>query len=207
MIKGIDIYHDNDADLSKLSSDIEFVFCKATQGATYKDPMFNIYWQKLKMLSVCRGAYHFLNATDSAQEQAENFLSLGIDFSKPNVLPPVLDVEDQVPASNNANITKNKTAFIQLVTDWINIVEAKTQRRVIIYSYKTFFSDYLNNHAWPENYLWLSAIQNQQPGLPLGYTHYDFWQNSWNGTLSGQLTGGQIDQNLYNGTIEQLKNL
>lgn len=207
-IQGIDLSHNNDPiDWAHVSQNIQFVYCKATQGHGFKDPMFNTYWQALKAQTRLRGAYHFLTATDSAQVQADNFLSLGIDFSKPNVLPPMLDVEDQVPASLNSEITKDKTAFINLITDWINIVENKTQRKVIIYSYKNFFAEYLNNVSWPHNYLWLASYQTNPPGLPIGYQKWDIWQNSQFGKLDGSLTGGGFDMDLFNGTLEQLKSL
>lgn len=207
MVQGIDISHQNDINWNELSPDIKFVYCKASQGRLFKDPAFNGYWQTLKAKNIFRGAYHFLTATDSAQDQATNFLSVGIDFSKPNVLPPMLDIEDQVPASLNSEITKDKAAFIQLATDWINIVAEKTGRTPIIYSYKNFFAEYLNNHSWPNNPLWLASYQANNPGLPVGYTNWTFWQNSEYGKISGELTGGDLDMDYLNGTIEDLANL
>lgn len=208
MIKGLDISHHNAPfPWDKLSQDAKFVYCKATQGAGYKDPEFNGYWQHLKSTELYRGAYHFLNATDSAQAQADNFLSRWIDFSKPNVLPPCLDVEDQVPAELNKNITKNKPAFIHLVNDWIDIVSAATGRKVVIYSYKNFFRDYLNNTTFPDAYLWLAAYQTGEPGLPKGYLKWDFWQYSQYGQLNGGVTGGSLDLDYFNGSIEELAKL
>lgn len=207
-IKGIDISHFNAPfPWNSLSHDVRFVFCKATQGATYKDPEFNGYWQHLKGTDLKRGAYHFLTATDSAQKQADNFLSRGIDFSKPNVLPPVLDVEDQVPASLNSEITKDKGEFIQLITDWLYIIEKETGRKPMIYSYKNFFRDYLKDHSWPDNMLWLASYQSTPPGLPKGYTDYTFWQYSQYGTLSGDIKGGSLDLDYFNGDLDDLNKL
>lgn len=199
--------HHNDVQWDKISPDMKFVFVKATQGVSFKDEDFNATWQRLKGTTLFRGAYHFLTVDGSAKDQAANFLSRGIDFSKPNVLPPVLDVEDMVPASLNAKILANKPAFIQLVTDWIDIVGKATGRKVIIYSYKNFFAEYLNNHSWPGSYLWLASYQKTPPGLPKGYTKFEFWQNSQYGKITGELIGGDLDLDLFNGTIEQLKAL
>lgn len=207
MIKGIDISHNNTVNWAHLSPDVKFVFCKATQGSGFKDPLFNAYWQHLKSTQICRGAYHFLTATDSAEVQAKNFLSLGIDFSSPGCLPPMLDVEDQVPAALNKNITDNKSAFIKLVTDWLKIVKEATGNDPIIYSYKNFFAEYLNNTSWPNNKLWLASYQATAPGLPKGYTHFDFWQYSQYGKISGEPTGGEFDLDYFNGTQEQLNTL
>jgi len=207
MIRGFDCSHNNDINWTHISPDIKFVICKATQGATFKDPQFNNYWQHLKGTSLIRGAYHFLTATDTAQSQADNFLSRGIDFSKPGCLPPFIDVEDQVPAYLNANITKDKQAFIDLISAWLEIVETKTGRKPVIYSYKNFFAEYLNNHSWPDNGLWLASYQSSPPGLPVGYNSFQFWQNSQYGKISGELTGGDLDMDLFNGTLAELNSL
>lgn len=207
MIKGIDISHNNTMDWVKLSSEVKFVYCKATQGATFKDPAFNGYWQHLKTTTLFRGAYHFLSVEGTAQQQADNFLSRGIDFSKPNVLPPMLDIEDQVPLYLNQKIIANRSAFIQLASDWIALVEKATGRKVIIYSYKNFFAEYLNDHVWPENPLWLAAYQKAAPGLPKGYNTWALWQYSQYGKLNGEPEGGEFDLDYFNGTIEQLAKL
>jgi lysozyme len=207
MIKGFDCSHNDNIDWLKMSPDFKFVICKASESNTFKDPMFNTYWQHLKSISVIRGAYHFLEAGISAQEQADNFLSVGVDFSASGCLPPFLDVEDQVPASKNTIITSNKQAFIDLVSQWLEIVETKTGRKPIIYSYKNFFSEYLNNHSWPDNGLWLASYQSNPPGLPQGYSAYQFWQNSQFGKITGENTGGGLDLDLFNGTQDELNKL
>lgn len=211
MIKGIDISHfQAPFPWDRLSKEVKFVYCKATQGASYKDPEFNGYWQHLKGTDLKRGAYHFLTVTDSAEEQAKNFLSRGIDFSKPGVLPPVLDIEDQVGKDTadtnrlNRLILNDKAAFIKKINDWIAIVEKATGRKVMIYSYKNFFAEYLNNHSWPNNPLWLASYQLTPPGLPKGYTKWDMWQNSDRGTLAGKITGGALDLDYFNGTENEL---
>lgn len=203
MIQGIDISHQNDINWELISDNIKFVYHKATQGVSFVDPEFNTRWQYLKSTDLLRGCYHFLTSTGTAQQQADNFLSCNVDFSKPNVLPPMLDFEDQVPALLNSQITSNKQAFIQLITDWTDIIQKATGRTVIHYSYKNFFAEYLNNHSWP-NPLWIAAYQSQQPSLPVGYSKYTIWQNSQYGHLNGSLTGGDVDMDVFNGTIEEL---
>lgn len=177
---------------------------KATQGASFKDPMFQTYWGICKQHGLLHGAYHFLDFSASAQGQADNFLSRGVDWSLPGVLPPVLDIEDQVPATNNHYITDDRSASVALVTDWLDIVAKETGRVPIIYSYKSFFSDFLGGASWPDNPLWLAAYQANPPGLPAGWSDWIFWQNSQYGTMAGDLNGGEIDLDYFNGTVEQL---
>lgn len=118
----------------------------------------------------------------------------------------MLDIEDQVPAELNKKILANKQAFIDLITEWLEIVTKETGRKPVIYSYKNFFAEYLNNDSWA-TYLWLASYQANQPGLPNGYTKFDFWQNSQFGKISGELTGGDLDMDYFNGTIDQLLKL
>lgn len=208
MIQGIDLSHNNESfNWGSLSPNIKFVFLKATQGAGFKDPMFQTYWKYAKAANKLHGAYHFLtfeNAT--AQEQADNFLSRGVDFSLPGVLPPVVDIEDQVPATLNKYILDNKQKCIDLISEFLSIVHQKTAVKPIIYSYKNFFAEYLNGHVWDAD-LWLAAIQSTPPSLPPGYKNFLFWQNSWKGKITGELSGGALDMDLFNGTMEQLNAL
>ncbi len=213
MIRGIDISHNNDAiNWAKLPPDLKFVYIKATQGGSFQDNMFQANWKSSRDAGLFHGGYHFLTVTDTAEKQAANFLSRGINFSLPGVLPPMLDIEDQVgkDAADTARLNKlilnNKPAFIQLATDWINIVAKATGRTPVIYSYKNFFAEYLNNHSWP-NPLWLASYQPKQPGLPVGWSKYTFWQYSQYGKVDGSITGGGFDLDWFNGTIDDLKAL
>jgi lysozyme len=116
----------------------------------------------------------------------------------------MLDVEDQSSDALNNEILQDKAAFVQLITDWINIIQTATGRKVMIYSYKNFFNEYLNNASWPNNYLWLAAYQANPPGLPVGYQNWNFWQYSEYGTLGGATTGGSLDLDYFNGSLTDL---
>jgi len=85
MILGVDRSHLN----SPLSlawlytqKNVKFVWFKATQALTYKDPTFNASWQEAKTVpGLIRGAYHFYDPRVDGVQQAENFLSFNINFS------------------------------------------------------------------------------------------------------------------------------
>lgn len=215
MIQGFDISHGNDVPtgFAGLSPNVKFIIMKATQGATFKDPKFQSYWQFCKDNGIVHGAYHFLRVDASAQSQVSNFLSRGIDWSLPGVLPPILDVEDQVSvtgdpretAALNKQILNNKQAWIDKVTIWLESVKTKTGRTPVIYSYKNFFKEYMKGTtqfgAYP---LWISAFQDGAPGLPAGWADWTFWQFSQRGSVKGPKTGGDIDWNYFNGSADQL---
>lgn len=199
-IQGVDISHFNgQVNLKSLSPAVSFVYCKASQGKSFKDNMLLANFKQAAASNILPGAYHFLtfqNAT--AQQQVSNFLNCGIDFSKPGILPPVLDIEWQVPDTLNPYIQSNKAACIQLISDWLTGVKAQTGRTPIIYTNRNFWQDYLGNPTGFQTYpLWIAAYQTAQPALPPGWSEYTFWQYS----------GAGIDKDVFNGNIDDLKKL
>lgn len=207
-LNGMDISHLNGTiNWETLSNDIRFVYCKASQGSTFKDPMLRNYFDRLSKKGIIRGAYHFLNFVNStAEDQIDNFLDCGIDFSLPGTLPPVLDVEWMVPSSLNAYIFSNRAACVQLIRDWLTGVKTKTGRNPIIYTNRSFWHDYLGNPSGFGEYpLWIAAYQATPPGLPPGWTNYTFWQYNGNGTVAG--VTGPVDRDYFNGSMADLKKL
>jgi lysozyme len=51
--------------------------------------------------------------------------------------------------------------------------------------------------------LWIPAYQQQQPGLPAGWTSYAIWQYNENGNIPG--SGGGLDLDIFNGSLASLK--
>jgi len=192
MIKGIDISHLDNINWDTISPDFQFIWCKGSEGYTEHDPLFGYRWNLLKSTNLIYGAYHYLLPNDTAQAQADNFLALGIDFSQPNILPPCVDCEEN-------GLT------IELITEWINIIQEATGCRVVIYSYPSFLSDNLKNHAW-DNPLWIAAYQLEPPTKLGGFKTWIMWQNSQYGTQQGAMTGGNLDMDYFNGSLDDLKN-
>ncbi len=208
IVSGIDISHHNgDVNWSTLASEVNFVYCKASQGKSFTDPKFKVNFSKLSEYGILHGAYHFLTFQgSSAQQQIDNFLKCGIDFSKPGLLPPVLDVEWQVPDTLNPYILKNRAACIQLIKDWLTGVSLKTGRTPIIYTNRAFWHDFLNNPGGFEKYpLWIAAYRSTPPILPPGWNKYTFWQNSDSGIFKS--IKGKVDKNIFNGTLSELNKL
>jgi lysozyme len=208
--QGMDIYHGDSINWGSLSPHIQFVYCKSSQGATYKDPMFTSNVNSAKGKGLIVGAYHFLTFADSAQAQVANFLGCGFDFSAPGSLPPALDVEWQVgsdPANTNELnqfITDNQQTCVQIIADWLSAVSAQTNRTPVIYTAKGFMSEYFSGITqFGGNPLWIPAYQQQEPGLPPGWEAYAIWQYSDNATIPG--TDGGLDLDIFNGNSTDLK--
>jgi lysozyme len=203
MVKGLDISHHNyPFPWDRLSPDFKFAFAKATQGATYKDPYFNEYWQHLKSTTLLRGAYIFWDCRYTAQQHWDNIASLGIDFSKPGVLPLCLDLENQSTAELDQFVIHNSAQCIASITELLGLIKTNTGRKPMVYTYANFLKEYLSGHSWPDCYLWLADYDGTAP-----VSHWDFWQCSEHGTLSGDLKGGQLDIDLFNGTLQELQQL
>lgn len=210
--QGMDIYHNDSITWNALSPHIQFVYCKCSQGATYRDPMFTANINAAKGNGLITGAYHFLTFQDSAQAQADNFLAGGFDFSAPGSLPPALDVEWQVGSDDadtdelNQYITDNQSTCVQIIADWLNIVSAQTGRTPVIYTAKGFMNEYFSGITQFGSYpLWIPAYQQQQPGLPAGWTNYSIWQYNDTATIPG--TDGGLDLDIFNGSLADLKKL
>jgi len=92
-IQGIDIsLHQGKIDWKKLDGclsnnpSIQFVFIKATEGKTRKDPYFLTNWEEAGKIGLIRGAYHYLLPNKSGKMQAELFLKT-VELSDGDLLP------------------------------------------------------------------------------------------------------------------------
>ena len=89
---GIDVSHHDGKINWEQVPDVEFVYIKATEGATYVDPMHkqNIKGARARKLRV--GAYHYFRTTSSVQKQFENYKQ---HVKKEDIdLIPMVDVEE-----------------------------------------------------------------------------------------------------------------
>ena len=70
---GIDVSHHNGKINWDQVPDVDFVYIKATEGATYVDPVYqqNINGARARKFRV--GAYHYFRTTSSVQKQFENY--------------------------------------------------------------------------------------------------------------------------------------
>jgi|ERR1700744_121472 len=212
MIKGIDVSHNNDhINIAGLPAQgIGFVWLKASQGLTYQDPTFQQYWKDIKAVpnnAVKRGAYHFFDHRYDGVAQAKNYLSRGVDFTLPGVLPPCVDLEDLVGinAADTANINKwvadNWQLALQRFNDFLDYVKTTTGRDCIIYTYNNYPREYFHGHGFPNNELWLSSLQATCP------KRYDtgkqplFWQYTY------RLNNTDLDGDYFTGSQQELNEL
>ncbi|MFN8265019.1 MAG: glycoside hydrolase family 25 protein [Chitinophagaceae bacterium] len=171
---------------------IEFVFIKATEGASNRDFLFGRNWRKAKDAGLHRGAYHFFIPSKDGILQARQFI--GVVDLEPGDLPPVLDIEQ-------ANGTPKKL-LQQRVRDWLVAVEAAFGVKPVIYTNIDFYEKYLDG-SFDEYPLWVAHYL--QPSAPRINRNWLFWQHSESGRVNG--IAGKVDFNVFNGDSTALADL
>lgn len=185
MIKGFDISDNNDIDWQTISPDFQFCIVKKSEGASYTDKDYAYRANYLKGTNLLHGFYHYFSPADSVQSQLNNYLN-GLDLT--GCMPPILDAEVD-------GIT------IEMVTEFLAGLQQATERKPILYSYPSFLTDNLHDYTF-DAYLWIAAYQPEPPKFD-----WTVWQNSQYGTQQGELTGGDLDIDVTNLTLDELKAL
>jgi len=198
-IHGIDIsHHQMDISWNEVASidvkgvRIQFAFIKATEGITRQDQHFSRNWRKCKSAGLIRGAYHFYYPTRDAKQQAENFIKQ-VDLL-PGDLPPVLDVE--------VSKHKSKAEIVAGCTEWCEIIEEHYGVKPIIYTSPGFYDKYLKDD-FKDYPLWIAHYYEELPRMK--HRSWDFWQHTDRAYVRG--IGKQVDLNVFNGDLEDLKDL
>lgn len=137
-VYGIDVsHHQGQIDWGKVREDrIHFAYVKATEGADHVDTQFTNNWRGAESAGVQRGAYHFFTLCSPGGEQAEHFLE--IVPHDPEALSPALDLE----LAGNCKARPSKADVDREVRAFIDAVEAKTDRKVILYIGRDFEEQY-----------------------------------------------------------------
>lgn len=201
-VHGIDISRYQDEvdweNLFTISTDgdtipIRFAIIKATQGLLLEDPNFTEHWENAKEFGVVRGAYHYYLPDRSASIQAKNFIS-NVTLSKGD-LPPVIDIEE-TRGKSKADMVKNLKVFALAL-------EKEYGMKPIIYSNKTFISDYLVSDFKDYNF-WIAHYYQEEINPP-DSIKWVFWQHSDRCVLHNGYCN--VDVNVFNGTMKELKSL
>lgn len=162
---------------------LQFVFIKATEGATLGDPTFAKNWKEAKRVGLRRGAYHFYHPTRDPIKQANNFIKR-VSLQSGD-LAPVLDFE----VTNNVPDDK-------IITDlhtFLDAIEAEYNIRPIIYTNATLYKRFIKEHfdVYP---LWIADYSKSD------LNRYDadklyIWQHNKNGWVRG--IRGFVDINTF----------
>lgn len=183
-----------DIDFTVMGQNAAGVFIKASQ-AYHEDQMFRKNWvaSKGKLL---RGAYHYLDWSKPARDQAKFFGGL-ITSVGHGELPCVVDFECR------AKVPSGKTSVA--VQDFLETLQSITGLVPMIYTNPSYWREFgTPAPKWLKYPLWIAnyGVLKPSPIAPWG-TEYDVWQYSDKG--DGKKYGlkrGAIDLDKFNGNME-----
>jgi len=207
-------------DISEWSEKVDFVkmksagmsFCYAKASQVHADGLFKTYWPAMKQAGLYRGAFHYIDWSESELIQAKLFCdTIGGDVGE---LPPMLDLEE------NPTPYKLTPALVQgKVWNWLQYVEKATGRVPIIYVGAYFWTQWMTSDpGWLKYPLWLawyssetyinviSLLKGWHHGAPKPWPDWNIWQYIGNG--NGPQYGTQalsLDMDWFNGDLAALK--
>ncbi len=194
----VDLSHHNaSVDFAQLAAaGIVGVLHKATQGASYVDPLYASRQAQARAAGLRWGAYHFGDGSD-AQAQAEHFLA-GANPAVGDLL--ALDVEQNTQGSSMT--LAQAEAFVQFVFQ-------RTGRWPGVYggSYLKQLLGSSTTSALGNCWLWISEYASAPVIAPL-WPQWTLWQYT-DGTLGpgphGVAGVGNCDRDFYNGDLAGLQ--
>ena len=172
---------------------IQFAIFRATMGNDGTDKNFAHFFSEAKKHQLIRGAYHYYRPDEDPKLQANSYLK-NARLEKGDFLP-ILDIE-QLPKK------KSKEQFIKDVQTWLDIVEKHYKHKPIIYTYISFYEDYLYP-TFKQYPLWIANYNNVS--VPTSVFSWQLWQFTENGITAGAKV--KIDFNIFNGDSSELNKL
>ena len=183
-----------------------FVFIKASQ-ATFTDPQFKLNWQKAKDAGLLRGAYHYLDYTKSAIDQANYFADLLRD--DPGEMPPTIDYEQRITDNNTTTaLGFLRNCLDQLIKRTELFDDAKIKKPMLYtgYGFWVEYGEQTNQGYWLQFPLWVAHYStSSSPLLPSPWKMWNFWQFTAKGP--GEAFGSEslsMDMDRFNGTLNEL---
>lgn len=182
-MNGIDISIDQGAvdwNTVKGGGSVQFVYAKATEGATYRDTMFRTNHDGCKSVGIPFGAYHFFRFGVDAESQADHFLSV-IDGYRGQLIPMV-DVE----ADGQDGVTY-LGALVSALSVFTRKVENVIGKRMVIYSDYGDWNGFMQGtDAFSGHPFWVAEYNHDAtPTLPAGFSDYVLWQYTSGGVIPG----------------------
>ena len=175
-----------------------FAIIRVSDGTGFMDPKFVSNWKGAKAAGLAVGAYQFFRPTQDVTRQADIMVDQlnAVGFGAGDI-PPVIDVEVQDGVSD-ANVTAR-------VNSWIARVKSRTGRLPALYTSPGFWSGLGNPTPTILPYIWTAHWGVSCPTIPPAWGRLRFWQYSATGRVSG--ISGNVDLDIYNGTLAELRGL
>lgn len=153
-LRGIDLSHHNSG-INWSDIDVDFVYLKATEGATHTDNKFRQYRDSCLVHNIPVGAYHFFTTTRSGKDQFKNFKNT---VGHSTNLIPVIDIE-----VNRRNWSRKKLQTE--IKDFIKLCRTEYGVAPMIYTSDWFYTRYLKFSEIDNLYLWLGDVKVKRSKL------------------------------------------
>jgi lysozyme len=196
MLSGIDISDSQpDVDWSKIKTDADFAFIKATEGQTYRCTSFT----KARVAAAEKampgriGYYHFARPENNAPEaEARFFVATVRAAGGRHGRNCVLDYEVLKPGGGDD----------RWVQAWVAEYKRLTGARPIVYGGSILRAGHV---SVPDSPLWLAAYVSDaqvKSFIPVGWKDWSIWQFTERGTCKG--VPGLVDRNRFRGSARDL---
>jgi GH25 family lysozyme M1 (1,4-beta-N-acetylmuramidase) len=172
-----------------------FVWVKATESITYRNPYFAQQYNGSYNQGFIRGAYHFaLPDRSTGAAQANYFSNNGGGWSGDGrTLPGALDMEYNPYGATCYG--KSQAAMAAWIRDFSNTYKARWNKYPAIYTSTSWWSQCVGNNSFAgTNPLWVARYASAPGTLPYNWGVYTVWQYS----------SSPIDQNVFNGDMSRL---
>jgi lysozyme len=207
-VRGIDVsYYQGDIDWNAVAGAGYGFAITRINHSDFMDPKFDQNWAAIKEVGMLRGAYQYFEPGEDVATQAQIVIDK-LGMLGPGDLPAVIDVE---------TTTGLGPAQVEdAVGLWLELVEAGTGKKPIIYTGKYFWQDNVGSSAFSDYLLWHAQYpnacqppSNEPPPICSGcaniadqWTDVAIWQYSSSGSVPG--IAGNVDLNVFNGTLAEL---
>ncbi|MEU9337576.1 lysozyme [Streptomyces sp. NPDC048290] len=180
-----------------------FVYVKATESVSYRNPYFGRQYDGARGAGLVRGAYHFaLPDRSSGAAQARYFVRNGGDWRADGwTLPPALDLEGDPYGAKRRCYGMSAARMTGWIWAFSDEVRRLTGRRPVIYTTARWWNACTKRStAFADDHpLWVARYGARSAGeLPAGWARWTFWQYADHGKLPG-------DQNLFDGPEDGLR--
>lgn len=196
---------------------VSFAYVKATQGQSNFDGRFSTNWKALKSLEsgrqpIRRGAYHFMTASDTPEQQANNFIAT-VGALTASDMPPCLDIEwnfvrkgkEFAKDAKGKNIdswsSHDSAEIVRRAKIWLDLVEKATGKRPVIYTNATWWRERIGADVQLSSYkLWISdyssaSLNQEAPRIPKDFK-WAMWQMTDTGRIEAAGLVKGLDTNI-----------
>lgn len=208
-VVGLDLSHHQGAiNFEKvIQTGIGFVICKATEGRTYQDPMYEQYMAQLRSYDIATGAYHYCHLVNGAQQTdpragAEHFLRV-VGDELPQ-LPLVVDLETE--RVEMLTRLRGQQASADWISTFVQTLVDQTKRRPMLYWSRRIFDpkrlgpktlQFAHLPTWWARYVEdIFALPAIPPDHPEGWG-WQLWQCTNKGVIDG--INAKVDVNIFAG--------